>query len=554
MTFLRGPFIAAVFLMLAAPLVHGQAGPPLFPREGSGVSSGAGQGITDTITAVPAHAPIRLDGALSEPDWGSAAPVSGFTQQELTEGAPASEQTEVRILMDDDHLYIGVLCFDSEPVRIIRRELKWDGALENDDSFVVALDTYRDRRLGFKFTVNPNSARGDATFQSDGKDSAQWDGIWEAVSRVTDSGWSCEIAIPFKTLRFPATGAQEWGINFRRVIRRKNEEVLWRGWRRDEGINHLASAGTLVIPERVKTGHQLDLIPYVLSGAEKLRGAGTDDVFKYGLDLRYGISSNTSLELTAKTDFAQVESDRDVINLTRFSITYPEKRDFFLENMETFDFTQYTTRLFYSRKIGIDPVTRESIPILGGAKLTQKRGGTRLGFLSVQTEEQGAVPTTNYSVFRVKQDFLRLSTVGFMATSVYDAGGHDSQLAAADFILKTDRFLGKRNLVLDGYLGQAINDNRTEDGLSGRINLSYPNDLINSFLLYQFIQPAFNPEVSYVQRTGIQTYIVHVQLHPRPRVPFVKKLTIQPLDFNDTVAMDGRQLTRIYESKPLGVE
>jgi hypothetical protein len=522
------------------------------PSPARTIDSGSSE---ERITALSAESPIHLDGALSEPAWKSAVPVSGFTQRELVEGASPTERTEVRILYDRENLYIGVTCYDSEPSRIMRRELKWDGDLDDDDMFAFVLDTYHDRRAGFWFAVNPNGARADATFQSDKENemNSQWDGIWEAVARVTDTGWTCEIAIPFKTLRFPATGAQEWGVNFERLIRRKNEEILWRGWRRDEGLFHLPSAGTFVIPERVKSGRQFDAIPYVLSGAEKIRGEKVDEVFKYGIDLRYGITSNSILDLTAKTDFAQIESDRDVINLTRFNITYPEKRDFFLEGMENFEFTQYTTQLFYSRKIGIDPVTREAIPILGGAKLTQKTGGYRVGVLSVQTERKGNVPETNYSILRVKRDILRQSTIGFMGANVIDRTGRDSQLYATDFSLRTDRFLGRRNFLVDGYAAQSVRDGDPRGGFSGRFNIAYPNDLIESFLLYDVIQKKFDPDISYVQRQGIQTYIIHVNWFPRPPIPFVKKLSIQPLDFNDTVGLDGRQLTRIYESRPIGI-
>lgn len=507
------------------------------------------------VTAVLTDSVIRLDGFLDEEAWKTAVPVSDFTQQELREGEVPTERTEVRILCDRDRLYIGVVCHDRDPGRIISRALTWDGALENDDMFAVVLDTYRDRRAGFWFAVNPNGARADATFRSGDKNNrnAQWDGIWETSARIGPEGWTCEIAIPFKTLRFPATGTQEWGLNFHRVIRRKNEEVLWRGWRRNEGIYQLTAAGTLVIPERVKSGVQLDVTPYALGGSQKSRGIGRDDMFKYGLDLRYGITSNTLLDLTTKTDFAQVESDRDVINLSRFSITYPEKRDFFLEGMENFEFTQYTTMLFYSRKIGIDPDTREAIPIRAGAKLTRKSGGYRLGVLSVQTDSQRDFPETNYSVLRLRKDIFKQSTIGFIGTNVVNRDRHDSQLYGVDFSLKTDRFMGRSNFLVDGYAAQAVNDGKTRDGFSGRFNVAWPNDLVESFLLYNTIGKDFDPEIGYIQRTGIQTYIVHVQLHPRPPIPGVKKLTIQPFDFNDTVALDGRQLTRIYESRPLGI-
>lgn len=221
----------------------------------------------EPVIAYAVQSPIRLDGLLNESVWENVEPVTGFTQRELTEGAPATEKTEVRILHDRDKLYIGVICFDSEPERIIHKELKQDGDLKNDDSFIVVLDTYHDKRIGFYFSVNPNSARFDGNFigSRDGTIYSTWDGIWDVSSRIMNYGWSCEIEIPFKTLRFPAADIQIWGINFERIIRRKNEEVLWRGWGRNDGVTKLTKAGTLLIKEPLKRSRHFDLKPYFLS-------------------------------------------------------------------------------------------------------------------------------------------------------------------------------------------------------------------------------------------------------------------------------------------------
>ncbi len=521
------------------------------------------------ITAVEVNTPIKLDGALTEKAWEAAEPVSDFTQRELTEGAQPTERTEVRVIHNGDNLYIGVKCFDSEPDKILHRELKWDTGLNNDDRFAVIFDTYYDKRMGFGFLTNPNGTRNDLTFLSDKDLNYQWDGLWEVASRVTDYGWSCEFEIPFKTLRFPTTEQQEWGINFVRVIQRKHEEVLWRGWRLDEGPTHLASAGTMIIPGRVKPGRQLDVTPYILSGAEKNRNQKLDDVYKYGLDLKYGITSNMTLDLTTKTDFAQIESDKDVINLTRFPIQYPEKRDFFLEGLETFDFTQGGTKLFYSRNIGIDPATREGIPILGGAKLTQKQGRYRVGVMTVQTEEETVgrtktnpggriVPTTNYSVVRVRRDVLEQSYIGFIATSVIggeQAGGkhHDNQLMGVDFAYKTDKLFGKRNFEIQGYLTGSSDDGLKHDNLAGRVFVTYPNDLINWYGLYHALDENFRPGVGFASRVGIKNYIWSLTVSPRPGLPSIKKLVFKPFDINYTTDMDGVLETRNNEIRPLGI-
>lgn len=504
------------------------------------------------IIVVPAEGPIKLDGVLLEKAWERAEVISDFTQRELMEGAAPTERTEVRIIHNGDNLYIGVKCFDSEPDKILHKELKWDTGMGSDDRFIVGFDTYHDKRMGYAFLVNPNGARDDASFLSDKDLNYQWDGIWDVASRITDYGWSCEIEIPFKTLRFPTTEQQEWGVNFMRVIQRKNEEVLWHSWRREEGPTHLASAGTMIIPDRVKPGLQLDVTPYVLTGADKQRTVATDNVFKYGADLKYGISSNTTLVLTTRTDFAQIESDKDVINLTRFPIQYPEKRDFFLEGLETFDFTQGGTKLFYSRDIGIDPNTREAIPILGGVKLTQKQGGYRLGVMSIQTEEQGNFPTTNYSVVRVRKDVFDQSYIGFIGTSVLDAKHHDNQVLGMDLGYRTDKFPGKRNFEIQGYLTGSNNDGLHDHNLAGRIYVAYPNDLINWYGLYHALDVNFKPGIGFASRVGIKNYIWFLTISPRPNIPHIKKLVFKPFDINYTTGMDGTLQTRAEEIRPLG--
>jgi hypothetical protein len=510
--------------------------------------------VSAQITSVAIDTPITIDGSLSEKAWTRAKVISDFTQREPSEGAAPTERTEVRIMHDSGTIYIGVKCFDSESDRIIHKELKWDTGLGSDDMFGVAIDTYHDKRQAFAFLVNANGARDDGTLLSDQSVNYQWDGIWEVASSINDFGWSFEMAIPFKTLRFPITETQEWGINFIRKIPRKYEELEWRGWRREEGVQHLASAGTILIPGLVARGRQMDAIPFVLAGEQKQRLSKPDDIFKYGLDVKYGITSNTTLVLTAKTDFAQIESDTDVINLTRFPIQYPEKREFFLEGLETFDFTQGGTKLFYSRKIGIDPVTREAIPIIGGAKLTQKQGGYRLGVLSVQTQEQGNFPSTNYTVVRVRKDMLDQSYLGFIATSVLDTKHHDNQVLGMDWGYKTDKFMGNKNFEIQGYITGSANDGVKHDNLAGRIYIYYPNDLINWYGLYHALDTNFNPGIGFASRVGIRNYIWQLQITPRPNIPSVKKLVFKPFDINYTTGMDGTLQTRYEEIRPLGFQ
>ncbi|MBN1290681.1 MAG: carbohydrate binding family 9 domain-containing protein [Candidatus Latescibacteria bacterium] len=498
---------------------------------------------------------IRLDGSLSDDAWKAAEPVSGFTQMELVEGDPASEKTEVRVLYNENTIYIGFMCYDSDPSGIIAKQLKRDGGQGSDDYVEVVFDTYHDMRTGFGFEVNPNGARFDASFRSGNSETSnintEWDAIWDARSVITAEGWSTEIAIPFKSLRFPTSDVQTWGINFKRTIRRKNEITLWRGWKRNQGIWLLSQAGTMTIDKSIGRSRGIDVKPYILAGVEKEKGKEIDDLTKVGLDLKYSITSNMILDLTTNTDFAHIESDREVINLSRFDIYYPEKREFFLEGSDTFDFTQGGTRLFYSRTIGITP-SRENQRILGGAKLTQKAGSYRLGVLTMQTEEQSGYPGANYSIVRAKKDILEQSYVGFLATNKVDEDKHDNQVVGVDWILRTDKFLGDRNLDVQGYLSGSMTDGHMHESSAGRLYISYPNDFISSFILYHALDEQFNPEMGFARTVGIKNYIWFTTLQPRPDIPFIKKLVLKPFNFNYTTDMDGVLLFRDIEIRPLG--
>ena len=511
---------------------------------------------------------IKLDGFLSDSAWQSAEPITGFTQRELVEGDPASEKTEVRMLFDDDTLYIGVMCYDSDPSGIIARQLRRDGTSDGDDSFTFVIDTYNDKRTGFGFMLNPNGAKLDGAVTSGNiltsKVNTEWDAIWEVRSVIRAEGWSAEIAIPFKSLRFPTTEVQTWGINFRRIIRRKNEVVLWRGWKRNQGVFLLSQAGTLQIAKQVSQSKQIDVKPYILGGLEEehnrvsdnvVTGSDKDmdDIMKIGLDVKYNITSNMTLDLTTNTDFAHIESDREVINLSRFDIYYPEKREFFLEGSDTFDFTQGGTRLFYSRRIGITP-DREDQRIIGGAKLTQKAGSYRLGVLTMQTEDKGGFPGANYSIIRAKKDVLEQSYIGFLATNKMDNDEHDNQVFGMDWILRTDKFLGDRNLDVQGYLSGSLTDGKMHESSAGRLYISYPDELIDSFILYHALDEQFNPEMGFARVVGIKNYIWFTTIKPRPDIPYIKRLLLKPFNFNYTTDMDGVLLFRDVEIRPLGFE
>ncbi|MBN1293151.1 MAG: carbohydrate binding family 9 domain-containing protein [Candidatus Latescibacteria bacterium] len=491
---------------------------------------------------------------LNEAAWGDAVPVNDFTQKELVEGAEPSEKTVVRFLCDDDNFYVGVICYDSNPEGIVHRELKLDGLLYRiEDNFTIVIDTYNDKRQGYYFAVNANGSRYDGTFQTYVSPNIEWNGIWDVASRITDEGWSCEMVIPFKTLRFPNILKQTWGINFRRQIVRKNEEIMWRAWKHDDDILHLSKGGTITIDRALKTGRQLDVKPYILTGAEKSAGKDIDDTFKYGVDVRYGINSNTTLTLTTNTDFAQIESDREVINLTRYEENYPEQRDFFLENSELFTFSQGMTNVFYTRRIGLSP-DRMSIPILGGAKLTQKTGSFNLGVMTMQTDEKYGIPSTNYSIMRMKKDIFKQSYIGLVATSKIESDGHDNQVYGGDMVLKTDSFLDDKTFEVQSYLVGSVTDGSKHGNLAGRVYVNYPNDLINAFFVYHAIGPNFNPEMGFIngKKPGVHQYMTTIDYKPRPDISFIKQFNFEPLYFNYYMDMNRKMIARYVKVRPFG--
>jgi len=495
---------------------------------------------------------ITLDGRLDEATWKDASPLSEFTQRELVEGAPATEKTEVRILYDEENLYIGVKCFDSDPGGIIHREMARDADIDTDDNFTVVLDTFADKRNGYYFRTNPNGVIKDGLVANGVLDES-WNGVWDVRSAMLADGWSAEMLIPFKTLRFSAVSGTDWGINFRRVIRRKNEQVLWTAWGLNDGIFQFSKCGALAGLSDIRRSRQLDFKPYVLGGLEKVGGADLDRNFKYGLDVKYPVTSQLTLDLTTYTDFAQVESDREQINLTQFDISYPEKREFFLEGADIFSFASSNTNPFYSRRIGLTP-DREQMPILGGAKLVGKAGAYNIGVIEMQTDDKDGYSGANYSVIRVKKDVLEKSYVGFIATNASPGRGSSNQAYGADFLYRTDRFLSDQNFEFGGYLAQNRAEGVRHGTRAGRVLMNLPNDAYSVSLLYHAVGANYNPETGFVRRRDIRQHHAEFMLTPRPGIPGVKKLLFTPLSMDYYTDTGTRLVTRTTNFRPLGIE
>ena len=483
---------------------------------------------------------IKIDGKLDEPVWSQAEAATDFRQQEPNEGSPATEKTEVRLLFDEKNIYIGIHAFDSEPSHINARELVRDAEFPNDDKIAIVLDTYHDRRNAYRFTVNPRGTQQDALITDEGRDiNLSWDAAWISAGQINQTGWTVEIEIPLTTLRF-VEGEDAWGFNVSRVIRRKNETDLWTSWQRSFGLERVSQAGELNGVEEIKRRRLKEIKPYTSGGWREglpLVGSPGFDAGlqgKVGLEVaKVGITPSLTAEFTANPDFGQAEVDTQVVNLTRFSVFFPEKRDFFLENAGIFLFGRpEANQLFFTRRIGLTD-DGAPVPIDYGAKLTGKIGRYNVGFLEVQTRKLGKsdspfqVPRQQFTVARVKRDILKRSFIGAMFVNRQGAtlaGGSAYNRGAgvdAEFNL-TDHYQIKAF-----WMGTATPGVRSSLH-SGRVDSRFENNLWRFITVYEDIGANFNPEVGFIERNGIHQYFGQLAWKPRPRfIPHVRQMEFE---------------------------
>lgn len=511
----------------------------------------------DTLVAQPLSSMIKLDGKLNESIWQQARKISNFTQRELNQGAPASEKTSVAIAYDKKNLYVGVWCYDREANKIIASQMKRDFDDETDDIFKIIIDTYGDSRTAYLFVTNPNGARSDAMISGNGHSrNYSWNGVWNVKTSKTANGWFAEFEIPFSTLRFKQGGIQNWGINFERDIRRKREQDLWQGWSRDARFTQVSRAGHLTGLQGLGKTSMIEFKPYVIGGIGKEKGQTTKTTGNLGGDINYLITPTLKLNLTFNTDFAQVESDRMQVNLTRFSLYYPEKREFFLEGANYFSFgLSYNTQPFYSRRIGLAP-DRTPLPIIGGARIMGRSGKTSIGAMSLQTARKDTIPSTNYSVIRWKQDVFKESTVGIIAVSKMEKG-RQNYTYGTDFTYYSSHFKGNKNLSFGGAIAQSYTTDRsTKTGLASRLFFDYPNDLIDFSAIWDRSGPEFNSEVGYQRRTAYQMYNADLRVKPRfGKIPWIQQFVFKPFDVNYYLDDVTHQLQSFWsEFRPLGFE
>ena len=471
---------------------------------------------------------IKLDGDLSEPQWSLAEPATDFIQRLPHTGKPATERTEVRILYD---IYVGAHCLDSAGAKgITIKDIRPDFYTLDSDGFQVVFDTFDDDRNCFLFGTNPGAGRFDMQIGSDGTASnTAWNGIWYVKTEIDGDGWHVEMVIPFTTLRFKKIEEQVWGVNFERRVRRKSEDSYWAPLPAAFRLGRISLAGTLLGLKDIKQGRNLYFKPYAIAPVSRKPNGDTRFKPDAGLDVKYGVGSQLTLDLTANTDFSQVEADEEQINLTRYSLFFPEKRDFFLENASLFKVGRTRPFVsqprpdfvpFFTRRIGISENGR-LIPILGGARLTGRAGKYTLGILSMETDQIEGNPRTNYSMIRVRRDILRKSDVGGFFTSKQAEGGQYNYTYGTDINLNFFK-----NLDVSSYIFKTDSPGVHDKNWASYFEVGWKDDLLDLSARRLAVDKNFDPQMGYVARTAMRKNAGDFALtvRPRERAPWIRYL------------------------------
>src|SRR5262245_53315748 len=481
-----------------------------------------------TMRAVRIDKPLKIDGQLDEEVYRDVPPAGDFIMQEPREGEEATEPTDTWVFFDSENLYIAARCWEDHPERWVVTELRHDNnnIIENEN-VSVALDTFHDRRNGFFFQTNPLGALREQAFTDEGNPNSNWNTIWQVKSARFDGGWTVEMAIPFKSLRYRGSGPQVWGINFRRIVKWKNETSFLTLVPRAYGHNGIfrpSSGGTLVGLETPAQSMNLELKPYVVSSltTDHAAAAPFDNHFSRnaGFDFKYGLTRSLIADATANTDFAQVEEDLQQINLTRFTLQFPEKRDFFVEGQGMFNFggtrgnNNDVPILFFSRRIGLSQ--GQSVPVVAGGRVTGTVGKFGIGALNIQTNDKlsaGAV-ATNFAVVRLKRDILRRSNIGVIATRRTPAASQSSSNAVFGADANLAFF---RSLSINGYYARTDTPGAGGDQSSYRGRFDYAGDRYGLQLEHLLVGDKFTPEIGFLPRSDFRRSSIGARFSPRPK-------------------------------------
>jgi len=481
------------------------------------------------LSALAAEGTVKLDGILDDDAWKRADVADGFVQSEPNTGQPATEATEVRVAFDANYLYIGAYLHDREPDRIVVNEIRKDFKEEDQDDFEVILDTFRDRHNGYVFITNVEGAKLDRQVAGEGREiNGSWDAVWDVRTRRVADGWTVEMAIPFRSLRYDPNGDGTWGVNFSRRIRRKNEVTFWTPIPREFNLARLTLAGDLVGVRPARASRDLRIKPFVLG--RSVRGVGVRDFTSKGdagVDVKAGLTRALTLDVTLNPDFAQVEADEQQVNLTQFSQFFPEKREFFLENSGTFyvgdaarnnrTFVPPTPDedmlLFFSRRIGITSGgERVNIPV--GARLTGTVAGLGIGAVAMRTERQGATPASTYSTLRVKRNLATGSDIGFiyMGRDAVDAARDRNHAYGVDANI---RFFNQVDW--NSFVVASETPGKAGGQYTWRTSFNYEGQFVHVKLASLEIGDGFQDDLAFYRRTGVRKWVADMGLRPRPQ-------------------------------------
>ncbi len=479
------------------------------------------------LAATPTPAPPLLDGLVDDDVWELAEVVTDLLQREPIEAGMPSQSTEVRILYDRENIYVGFIMHDSNPDGIVALDLRRDSRLATDDTIAVLFDTFHDHRNGFLFRVNPLGTKYDATLKDESQINSSWDERWEAAAQITEDGWQAEMVIPFKILRFPS-GSHVWGIDFKREIRRNNEEVNWSNYRQDFDFRNISQGGHLLGLRDTRLTDRFRLTPY-LTGAytalNAIESPFTERAGQVGIeDFKAQITTNLTADLTVNTDFAQVEDDQARVNLTRFPLFFSERREFFLEGADKFqfgpgrDFGTPLVVLYHSRNIGL--VEGEPVPMNFGLKTTGKMGNTSIGLIDAQTgsDDIAGYAGRNYSTVRVKQDVFERSSIGMIFTNV-QGGGEHNRVGGVD---ASFRFFD--NLSINGYVAQSSDSDVDGTQYVGAFSAGWNSDLWSVNASLNYIDPDFQTDMGFILRRDMIKQDYSFGYNPRPNISWLRQV------------------------------
>ena len=514
---------------------------------------------------------IILDGKLDEPFWKNINGINDFLMQEPIEGGKPTENTIIKIAYDENYLYIGAILYDSDPDGIKAFKMRKDAPLNTDDRFMWILDTYLDGRNAYFFEINPRGLMGDGLLSiGQGRSlNKDWDGIWRPWTYIGDFGWSTEIRIPFHTLNFDPK-ISTWGINFQRTVRRKNEEILWSGHKRNQGLYRPQDAGRLTGLSNISQGLGLEVVGYAKGEGSKVQNNPGETYDKNGnidggLDINYNITTGLKASITLNTDFAETEVDERQINLTRFPIRFPEKRDFFLEGANIYRFASSSgVYPYFSRKIGLQ--SGNPIPILFGGRVIGKIGKVEVAAQQVKTRGTDLVNSEDFSVVRLKQNFLKESSIGVLYTRRHTENGQqlpepvqDRNTLGIDLSLNTSTFLKNQNLQFQAFAVihnpntlNEINNNIWDRSARG-LRFNFPNDPWSGSLSYREFGLSYDPAVGFSRRNSFRRVEPRIRFSPILEKSSVIRELQWEISFENLMSLQWKKLTQNIRLTPISI-